>query len=820
MRRTIQEEGRGTRTLHEGRKWLVAALAVVGLGAGCGDTSSVEGLLEEELATREQSLFGALEFRSSCASDERTLITNAVQHLRDTVVTSGFRQCIQDSMPIDDAGRMAEELVAYAQTGLNVVFDCKDRRTTSCGGSNGWAGCAGIIGSGDPESMMLDHDSIRSYSTESLAGVILHEILHNHAFWHHHGVGYATNNTAQECAAWGHPGGFRRNELGGDVAMAHVGGASGSGVEYRCGWDYMATGIRLAADTQLTRFGLECSKEENEALVYGYGVGSGAPAGSTVNSTFCPSGQALVGITGYADGFVQRVAPVCAPLPSLKGTFSYSLYTGSAQGNVKGRSFTRTCPDRKVVVGFRGMQGALIDRLELICDDVLSTSAPTVSLTATAGGTGGTTFVPRQCEGHGVMTGLFGWTTGTSYVRTLGGFCAPMVAATVLSSSYNSDRDFRLDPVGGTSSQSGDTHFAAPCTAGDVMVGVTGRADTLVRGVQPVCARVANWFEPGGSGATYVAAGGSAGSTGTSYSLMCDKGKAAVGFSGRDGDLVDMLRLRCAEPQSGVQTTSPLALAGGSGGVAVDIRCPNGPLTGLNYRVDGGPVVAVGGLCGRSIGNKLDASVRTQQPLYGGKKGNAALHSCANGYAMVGVHGRSNSLIQQLGAICQDIDMVKAKLTGSTVKYALVGNADSTQGTAFERRCLPGEVVYRINARTGARVDAMQLFCGPPDLVPGDTFQGYLSGSGKTQVLRIGLPADRTSLRVRMTPAGGADFDLYLRRQVAPTRSHYDVRGYNAGAGVIEDISMPTSGGLVHGDHYYLVVDSWYGSGSYTLEVL
>ena len=777
---------------------------------GCGEVDMSPELEDEPLATQQEEIHGSLRFDSSCSASERVKITEAVEYARDTVDSSDYRDCVRDGVVIDDDGRMAEEIIALSRTSLDVQFYCRDPNLHPCAGGNSWAGCAGAIGGGDPESMALSHGAIADYTPEHLAGTIVHEILHNHRFWHPHYVGFAVNDLVGACVWKGDPSGARRSDLVGDVALAHVGGDGGNGFEYRCSENRVATAISVGANPEVTRLRLGCSIEDSGTLSNRQTVGSSLPSGSYGLTRACPSDYVLVGLKGYADNLVRMVSPVCAPLAAMKDGSSFRYWQGGSVGTSTGRWFTRVCPEGKAVVGLRGKQGALLDRVELVCDEVHAMSTPPIALTPSAGGSGGTVFTPRMCGGHSVMTGLFGLTDPDFAVESLGGLCNRFVGGQVVAGKPLGDG--RINAVG---TAHDGIRGAAVCDEGDVLVGVKGRATTVVREIHAVCAQPDDWYPRGASGTTYERNGPHTGNAGSPFELRCPMGKAAVGYEGRHGAALDGIRLRCAEPQPLVTPNTSLAHAGGKGGTARQLACPNGHFTGLSLGTKEGDLVSLGAQCGRVVGNRILPSLATGQNQYGGEQDTVLPQMCGANQALVGIRGYENGIVRGLGAVCQTIQYVKAHRPWGTTRLPIIGES---VGTSFSRMCPAGEVVQRIVARSGALVDSVMVECGAPDLVRGDTYSGTLV-DGQRMTIRIALPDDEPSMRVRMTPPSGADFDLYLRRGLESTNATADVSGMLGGSQV-EDLEYPTTNGVVHGDYYIAVVESYDGAGTFTLEVL
>lgn len=93
-------------------------------------------------------------------------------------------------------------------------------------------------------------------------------------------------------------------------------------------------------------------------------------------------------------------------------------------------------------------------------------------------------------------------------------------------------------PAGG----SGGTYYTLDCPSNRVLVGIRGRAGSLIDGIRGVCAKVSyNGSWSGGTTNTTYRGG----SGGTSFSRVCASGYAVSGISGRKGSLVDQVRIYC-----------------------------------------------------------------------------------------------------------------------------------------------------------------------------------------------------------------------------------------------------------------------------------
>ncbi len=129
-----------------------------------------------------------------------------------------------------------------------------------------------------------------------------------------------------------------------------------------------------------------------------------ASAGGTGGRDFsqsCRADEVLVGISGRAGWYIDRVAAVCQRVGADGKLTGSRRTTGGAGGN-GGQTFTRTCPQGQVVSSIRGRAASLVDRVQIACRPLNTegrTSGSTRWLSA-AGGNGGRDFGPLTCAGN------------------------------------------------------------------------------------------------------------------------------------------------------------------------------------------------------------------------------------------------------------------------------------------------------------------------------------------------------------------------------------------------------------------------------------
>jgi subtilisin family serine protease len=94
-------------------------------------------------------------------------------------------------------------------------------------------------------------------------------------------------------------------------------------------------------------------------------------------------------------------------------------------------------------------------------------------------------------------------------------------------------------------------------------------------------------------------------------------------------------------------------------------------------------------------------------------------------------------------------------------------------------------------------------------LTVGGSVSGALNQSGETVVYKLKIGQ---ALTVALDGPQGVDFDIYIRKGEQPTTEVYDFRGYTSSADEKIRIDPVTPG------DYYIMVRSYRGSGSYTLQ--
>jgi hypothetical protein len=732
---------------------VVSALLVGWLG-GCDPGGDGPG---DDPGRREQALTGGLTF-TGCTQDQEKKIRNAVAWLQGRVVTEAYGRCLMDALIIHHDWRMVEDIWAKSKTAYPVVFTCKTL--------SGAAGQTGVLAqSAGTEEMSLDQGYVNGNRIEEIGGTILHEIMHNHGFGHPYGVGHTVPDMVKPCALNDLPAGYGRSMLTGEVSLAHVGGSStASEEEERCAQQHVVTGLSCGVNaTTLTRFGLICTKPDGAW----YTIQGSPHSGSTTSRRDCMSGEALVGIEGYAGSRVNGLWPLCASLASLKGDGAVTIYRrGALVGQSGDLTVQRICPNRRVVIGFRSSATVTtLDRVKLICGEATALDRRTIRVTDAVGGSGGHAAI-RQCEGHQVMVGLFAHRDPSGLLSAVGGFCNPMSGGRLQQCEYNNDHDNRTEALGAVA---GGVIFNphAVCANGQVMVGIEGRATvSRVTSVAPRCVGYQQWLAGGAAAAPSTAVQVA---TGNPFVLDCRPPEVVIGLGGREGALVDQIALRCAEP---IPSPLPTTLS------ACDdrLRACGGwrALTGIVASVDT-EVRGLGAACGRSAGAEVYVNDGYSSPPFPAARVAPVYRAaCSADQVMVGIEWATSStaVVERVGPICQSLAAVRAGEPTPTAGQPNLGPYNAGQLVSHVE-CLRQQVVVGVDVNVaGGRITSFSPRCMLSPLLVGDDLP-IMCYAVDPWVRRISLPVDHSSgLNVQLHLLNPAQqIDMTLRRPFGPVWS-------------------------------------------------
>ncbi len=765
------------------------------------------------VASAAEPLYGPITFEG-CTATEAQQLQQAIDWLRGRASTTAW--CLAEALPTDHLWASAETIGALASTRLGLTLKCVD---DDCGTNPLVAACASPIAAGDPERVLVVRRFLaKTPFVEAVGSSLAHELMHNHGFQHPNG--YQVNSVPdliEECVLYDHPLTVHHEHLSDRAPIAHVGGAGGTEQDALCGPQQIATGIFGATGGALTRFGLRCQSPLLGQLSGDVRVGGGAvPGGSTPFEDVCPTGQTLIGLWGWAGDMVTLVQPVCETLAKVRSDEGrvFGDYIGPEHGTRSGEFFFRYCPSRQVVTGARLAQGSQVNRVALVCDDVRSLRVPATRDAGSSGGNGGAPF-SRACEGNGVMTGLFGRHNGDSVLQTLGAECSPMTGEFP---DYGARTRYFVDPAGPALTDNGDAGWRKTCADSQVMVGMRLVSSAVnghgpyVRNATPLCARFDSWRD--GTGVP-AAVGDSAILTalGTVTDVTCNAREVVVGFTGREGSLIDRVAVTCAEPEAGGKIMTVASAGAAPIGRQSFARCPLGePMTGIALGFDA-QLTAASGRCGRVYGTAVHGRLGYAMPTFGKADAALAERACAAGEVVVGFAGDlSGSQIRRFAPICQPLTEVRKRTTLLRVERAGVGAA-ATGTTPFQTTCYAGFMVQGITADdTGSGIDSVQPWCGNADLLIGDTVSFQMRGAD--DFFRVQISDDQlTQVKVYLEGPVGSNVDLLARRGLPPSDAAYDARSSSPGASEVVSLGFPRA------DYYWIRVHPVSGSGRYTLRI-
>jgi hypothetical protein len=179
---------------------------------------------------------------------------------------------------------------------------------------------------------------------------------------------------------------------------------------------------------------------------------------------------------------------------------------------------------------------------------IRSTASADTTASATFGGGGGTFFV-EGCDHGTVLTGLLGRSSSTT-IHRVQPVCSTYSLLTTPGLPESSYRLTTGSPgiAGAAYGGGGGSAFDDACPAGEVVVGIRGRADDEVRRLQLQCGRIS--VERVGGPWTAVTAPtvltpARGGTSGTVFTYDCPSGHGVVMITGSAGERVDAIRVFC-----------------------------------------------------------------------------------------------------------------------------------------------------------------------------------------------------------------------------------------------------------------------------------
>lgn len=242
------------------------------------------------------------------------------------------------------------------------------------------------------------------------------------------------------------------------------------------------------------------------------------------------------------------------------------------------------------------------------------------------------------------------------------------------------------------------------CPAGEVLVGVKGRAGSILGRLSMICADEDDVVaEQMTVGAQRWVGGNS--QSGTDFERRCPAGMAVKRLRGRSGSRIDQLRVGCeAYPVSARGQNELQPVVGTTTGSPIEDHCMGfGVLTGI-WGSSGGAVDRLGGRCLSTVSNfwgvpDLDDDAAYQSiEAVGGEGGNNFDDSCPTGQAVVGLRARTGSLVGRVQAICSDVSQWSS--TSGTPAISYTPYRGTGGGTTTNQICPQGKFV--VGMRTWA----------------------------------------------------------------------------------------------------------------------
>ena len=801
--------------------FLVTLSLVVQLLVACDAPPIEQDLIDPEaIEVDESALWGDLSFpccgpngcvdrntcragETRCSAAEQSRITDAVNWIRFRSNRTEFLECLREAYGVEAEGRMPEAAFEIASTTMDVRFQCQP----------GTPGLSTWVEDGE-EWMNVWGGYALDVDSAQLGAGILHEITHNHRFFHNTFYGPTWPDQVQECIYRLQPHGTRRRDQGGQVYLAPLGGDGGTEDDLGCSHEQAMVGLRgsLNARGEPVEVVPICQKVEGTRTVGATSIRRiFAPAGGSIYQDQCPQNQVITQIWGSADEYVSRIRGVCSPISQLRDVDDLTpATTWLPSRGIYTTSIKRACPGRKSAVGLRARSGSVLDRVELQCDDFPLGRRQSQFHIGGHGGWGG--HLSRlTCDGHAALTGIYGqWDPASGLLSSIGGRCRPLNSdAVAIGEGWGEAKHF-TEQAGTIVPQEGITR-RSNCDAGEVMVGALIGASNIVGEVVAICAEWETWRD--GDDTTRLASGFIWQPGQTLVTRKCRTGEVAIGLDVQSGALVDRVGVICAVADA-VGTITRVAQAGGNGGQAWEEICPQArPLVGLWTEYDDSHLKALTGQCGRHTADGVSVVDGVRLPTLRGTDAADQYGGCPQGDVMVGVDvGLNGTYVDAVRPLCAD----EVDLRGGIgpVPHALGWRGDFAPERTERLVCPMGFVVRGLNGQRGNWQDALGLVCGRATLLPGDTARGFVS-SGAREVWPVHIPAAFDGrLRIQVNGTRWFQPTVRFRRGAAPTDdlADFEVVGQQGRA----TIDVRTELGE---DLWFLEIESRFGVGFYSVTV-
>jgi hypothetical protein len=552
----------------------VAAVALLVL-AGCGAEGAGEAE-DESVGTASYAVNGTYDIRN-CTPAQALQAQIALESIRTMLNNGKLQACLLNGVfgayheptqvwPHWVPG-YPEPLLRRLRTDPTIL-DCADGSTAVIEGeehvfiSRGWFGAAPPFGN---EQMA------------NLTGNIAHELAHTKGYsdaplWidprgnpenphiaseQMSGCAYAIHSTATNDLQT--KGVLRATDLAptGEALLVQAGAyGGGPNPQLQCPYNEFAVGLNGRASDNVDALGLQCSTTTLSP--------QGGPGGG-VFSLRCGTGETLVGVHGRADVTLQRIGPICGVTSQVNaGTLSDLGDDDGIGGGDPNHYFRRLCPAGHAVKGIRIRSGAIVDRIQLMCQRRNAPRSVVVRSTSRTSGTGGTSDRMETCPSRSAMYRLVTDFHPTHGVARLSGGCKP-VSTTVQNGTVTvSAAPARLhvvQGVGNAAFQDGIDWTQDDCNG--LLVGVSVQTDGWMRRIRGRCVTdPVRWSQQQSVTISNLSWRGTATDPGKPIETRdCNPGEFLVGFKRQERRLDGFARSALPSVLSGGHPVAPRAPA-------------------------------------------------------------------------------------------------------------------------------------------------------------------------------------------------------------------------------------------------------------------
>jgi hypothetical protein len=494
----------------------VVALSAAACGAGS------DAAIEPEVATDESAVTSQVMFPDASCAGLTGRLTDAVTTAKRWLSSPSLGQCLEDAIL---SGTDASPEIIVRQMTENTITEL------TCANLEPPFQTKAPLGF-PREAIAFDRTFAATGSPDDLAAAVVHGITRVRGYAHPEGTAkeypYSVAAQVTACARTRAPNGPLRGRIPVETTLAPTGREGGSVYRIGCPQLQSANGIQVRSGSRIEKLGLLCESATSR-LTDG--------TADTVEHIPCPTGQVLVGLAGRASSVNDAIAPICVAKSAVVAGDLVVGKIGAWRGGTGGITYTRHCPAGMVIRALHGKAASAVDRIEIECG--LPDSPQPLERRpgdTTLGGSGGS-IAWEECVGRAALVGIT-HQTGTRVDR-LGGTCAPVVDATLGTSTY------AMNAHGGTGGVAGD----ATCKPGEALVGLRVHAGSGIDAIGAACAPFARWID-GSPFASRVEptystpVGGGGGTVATS---LCRRGSVVSGWRIGSGDRVDSVQLLCRD---------------------------------------------------------------------------------------------------------------------------------------------------------------------------------------------------------------------------------------------------------------------------------